>query len=212
MRFNAIVFGGLMVASAVGVAQAQEAQTPTLTGPIVLVGPVQQSPAPLPGMTMGPTVKVQPRYVIVAAGCPGMLTAQQQATGGAEVWTTAMGDARPPWARPQGLGIHVEFEGRNTVKSLELQVSYLPLGLHAMLVAPSMTDTATGPPRERVKTFNVDREAATRIIGDLLVGPAATITRVHLVSAKFADGTVWRASSEEACTVVPSRIMQVARR
>jgi hypothetical protein len=79
-----------------------------------------------------------------------------------------------------------------------------------MQVAPTVTNAVRAQPQERAKTFNLDREAAMRIGGDLLVGPAATITRVHLVSATFADGSVWHAPSDDACTVVPSRRMLVA--
>jgi hypothetical protein len=190
MRFGAVAVVGLMFA---GLAQAQQAKAPEVIGPIVPVGPVQTT------------------YVIVGAGCPGQLTARQQATEGAAVWTTALGDPSAAAARPHGLGIHVEFAGiRNEVKALELRVSYLPLGLRAMQVSPTMTNTIAAQPQERTKTFDLDRTAAMRIGGDLLVGPAATITRVHLVSATFADGSVWHAPSDDACTVVPNRVMQVA--
>ena len=50
--------------------------------------------------------------------------------------------------------------------------------------------------KESKKTFVLQQEAALRVDADLLVGPAATITRVHLVSATFADGSVWRAPSD----------------
>jgi hypothetical protein len=206
MRFRAVVMAFLMVAAAGAQAQqvnAKDPQIPTQMQKNTAIRTEQQQKAVIILHSMG--------TVLNGSECPGALQARQQATGGATVWTTALGDDSAAWARPGGLGIHVEFEGRNTaVKSLELQVSYLPLGLHAMLVAPRMTNTATGQPRERTKTFNLDRVAAMRIGADLLVGPAATITRVHLVSVMFADGSVWHAPNEDACTVVPSRIMLVA--
>jgi hypothetical protein len=196
MRFSAIAVVGLMVAA--GVAQAQQAKAADPQVPTE-----QQKKAVVILQNMVTTLN--------ESACPGALQAQQQATGGATVWTTALGDSSAWTSRPQGLGIHVEFEGRkNAVKALELQVSYLPLGLHAMQVAPTVTNAVRAQPQERAKTFNLDREAAMRIGGDLLVGPAATITRVHLVSATFADGSVWHAPSDDACTVVPSRRMLVA--
>lgn len=187
MRFSAIAAVTLMFA---GAAAAQQTNT---------------SGAP-----------VSPTYVIVTAGCPGMLTAQQQAAGGATIWATASDDQNSSAtriARQSGLGIHVEFEAAATaVKSLELRVSYLPLGLRRMSVAASVTNSAAPQPQPRAKTFNLDRAAALRFAGDLLVGPAAIITQVHMVSATFADGSVWRAADDDACTVVPSRVMLVAQR
>jgi len=153
------------------------------------------------------------RALLTSGACPGQLAARQQATGGATVWTTAYEDRgdKADWiARPRGLGIHVEFRGaKSAVKALELRVRYLPLGLRRMPVDPGVANVAGRSPQERAKTFNLDREAAMRIGGDLLVGPAATITRVQLLSATFADGSVWHASSEDVCSVAPSLYMPV---
>lgn len=152
------------------------------------------------------------RYVFAGAGCPGMLTASQHATGGATVWTTALEDQKDndtANAKPKGLGVHVEFQGVKTpVKTLELRVSYEPLGLKRVPVAPG-TNGFVNRTTEREKNFNLDREAAMRLDADLLVGPAATITRVHLMSATFADGSVWRAPTQDACSVVPNRVVLV---
>lgn len=190
MRSGLVLVAGLMMAAVAGAQQA----TPQV-------------------VMLGPTGKVLPGYVILGAGCPGQLTARQQATGGATVWTTALEDQdnSAPWiAKQTGLGIHIDFSGaKGAVKELELRVSYLPLGLRRMPAAPMVLTTAVSP-QERAKTFNLDRDAAMRIDADLLVGPAATITRVHLMSATFADGTVWRAPNQEACTIEPSRVMLVA--
>lgn len=180
MRFGLVAVVGLIVAAG---AQAQQ-------------GGVSAVPAS--------------RYAIVTAGCPGQLLARQQATGGATVWTTALEDQKDPaQAKPSGLGVHVEFEGaKNAIKALELRVSYEPLGLKRVPVAPGTNGFATST-TEREKNFNLDREAAKRVDADLLVGAAATITRVHLMSATFADGSVWHTPSENACSVVPSRIVLV---
>jgi hypothetical protein len=141
------------------------------------------------------------------------LQARQQATGGATVWTTAYEDHgdKADWiAKPRGLGIHVEYaDAKTAVKGLELRVSYLPLGLKSMPAETQLTNGAERTPQEKAKTFNLEREAAMRVGGDLLVGPAATITRVHLLSATFADGSVWHASSEDQCSIVPSKFMLV---
>jgi hypothetical protein len=151
-------------------------------------------------------------YVVQGQACPGQLTARQQATGGATVWTTALEDQKnqdTADAKPKGLGVHVAFQGAKTrIKTLELRVSYEPLGLKSKPVAPG-TNGFVSSTVEREKNFNLDREAAARVDADLLVGPAATITRVNLMSATFADGSVWHASSKDACSVVPSRIVLV---
>jgi len=85
----------------------------------------------------------------------------------------------------------------------------MPLGLRRVPVAPETTNAKDDSPQERAKTFNLDREAAMKIGGDLLVGPAATITRVRLISVTYADGSVWHPSSEDVCSVEPSKYMLV---
>ena len=166
----------------------------------------------MPDGTLGPEVKeIQPRYVLLTAGCPGQLSARQQATGGATVWT--MAKYSTIHGTLNGLGVHVELVVATTaVKAIELRVSYLPLGLRLMPVEPMFRNTGAGSPQEREKIFDLDREAAMRIGGNLLVGPAATITRVHLMSVTYADGSVWHPSNAEACTVEPNRVMEVAAR
>ena len=191
MRFGLLAVVGLM--AGVGAAVAQQASEP--------------------GRARSAIVEVQPGYAVVGVGCPGAFQARQQAAGGAAVWTTALEDEhdKAAWtARPSGLGIHVDFTGaKSPVKALEVRVSYLPLKLRLMPAGPETKAVVEESAQERAKTFNLDRTAAMRIGGDLLVGPAATITRVHLMSATFADGSVWRASSEDQCSIVPSKFMLV---
>jgi hypothetical protein len=180
MRIGIVAVAGLMVAA---VAQAQ---------------------------TGGASTAQLSQYVVTGSACPGQLQARQQATGGATVWTTALEDQKDKAdGKPNGLGVHVDFQGAKTaIKTLELRVSYEPLGLKRMPVTPGTNGFAGSTP-EREKNFNLDREAAMRVDADLLVGPAATITRVHLMSATFADGSVWHAPTQNACSVVPSRIVLV---
>ncbi len=149
------------------------------------------------------------QYVIVGANCPGQLTAQQQARGGQTLWTIAEEDqGAKNEANKAGLGVHVAFHDLKTpVHSLELRVSYLPQGLRLMPTDPKQ---GTKDMRESDKTFVLQQKAAMHVVGDLLVGPAATITRVHLMSVTYADGSVWRAPSADACSVVPNRMVEVA--
>jgi hypothetical protein len=150
------------------------------------------------------------QYVVTGSACPGQLQARQQAAGGATVWTTALEDQKDGAdSKPNGLGVHVEFQGVKTaIKTLDLRVSYEPIGLKRMPVTPGTNGFAGSTP-ELEKNFNLDRDASMRVEGDLLVGPAATITRVHLMSATFADGSVWHAPTQNACSVVPSRVVLV---
>ncbi|HEY4010898.1 MAG TPA: hypothetical protein VGM11_12160 [Acidobacteriaceae bacterium] len=179
MRFGAVAVVGLMAAA---VAQAQTGSAST----------AQAS-----------------RYVIVGSGCPGQLMARQQTNGVGTVWATALEDKdkKDRSRAPGSMGVHVEFEGAKTnVQALELSVSYLPPGMRLMPVDPKQRTKDT---REDRKTFVLKQEAAMHIDGDLMVGPAATITRVHLASVTYADGSMWRAPSEDACTVEPNRVLPV---
>lgn len=208
MRFGVVAVAALIVAAGVAHAQvkATEPQIPTAQQTRAIVARAEQTEVPRP---------VPPNGLVVVSGptCPaGLLRADQQATGGATVWTTALEDEGNQDAllrRPTGLGVHVDFQGiASPVKALELRVSYEPLGLKKVPLALG-TNGFVSSPREREKNFNIDREAAMQVHADLLVGPAATITRVHLMSATFADGSVWRAPTPDACSVVPNRFMRV---
>lgn len=149
---------------------------------------------------------------MVARECPGVLRVQHQPTG-PTMWTVALEDKGPDnqAQRMKGPGLHVEFDGvldgvRERVNALELSVSYLPAGLR---VTPVEADMQSASAKESKKTFVLQQEAAGRVDADLLIGPAATITRVHLVSATFADGYVWHATGEDVCSVAPSLYMPV---
>ena len=207
MRIGIVAILGLM--AGVGAASAQQAKPATVTE-----GPPAQIEADLQAQKAAALRSLETmKFEMAGKACPGQLQAQQQATGGGTVWTTAYEDRgdKAEWiVRPRGLGIHVEFANAKTaVKGLELRVSYLPLGLRSVPLGAQLTNGAERSPQEKVKTFNLDREAAMHVGGDLLVGPAATITHVHLMSVTFADGSVWRASSDDQCSIVPSKFMLV---
>jgi len=155
------------------------------------------------------TSKVGPtqasRYVIEGPGCPGSLRAQHQPTVGKTIWTVALEDKdkKDKGRAPAGMGLHVVFESERTQpRSAELSVSYLPLRLKAMPIEGDKT-------QELKKTFALAAEDKDHLDGDLMVGPAATITRVHLMSVTFSDGSVWHAPSEDACSVAPALYMPV---
>ena len=145
------------------------------------------------------------KIVVAASGCPGWLRADQHAVGGQRtVWTMALEDRdkKEQWPDPGGMGVHMVFENaRAQMRSLEFSVSYLPLGPRQMPVAPE------ADPQEMKKRYALTTDDKTRVERNLMVGPAATITRVHLISATFVDGSVWQAPSEGACSVEPNRVI-----
>jgi hypothetical protein len=152
---------------------------------------------------------VNAQAVPMAQRCPGQLSAHQQTQGVGTVWTIAQQDTdKKSQDAPGSMGVHVSFESPKTwqVASLELSVSYLPAGLRVM---PIDQKQGTKDMREDSKTFVLKQEAAMHVKGDLMVGPAATITRVHLISATFADGSVWHAANEGTCTIEPNRVLLV---
>lgn len=194
MLFGVVAVAGFMMAAAVAQAQQVKAEEPQ---------PTEQQQKAMAGL--------QGVVTTLQGSCPGALRASQQSAGGAMEWTTALEDQKDNIAKaiPDGLGVHVDLTGlKNPVKTLELRVSYEPLGLKKMPVELE-TNSFASATSEREKNFNLDRQPAMRVDADLLVGPAATITRVHLISATFADGSVWRAPTEDACSVVPSRFVRV---
>jgi hypothetical protein len=154
-----------------------------------------------------PTTKV----VVTASGCPGAMRADQHAVGGQRTaWTMALEDKdrkKDEWPSQGSMGVHVVFEGaRNQTQSLEFSVSYLPVELRSM---PVETKAGGKNAQEMKKSFVLTANDKTRVERDLMVGPAATITRVHLVSATFADGSVWHAANEAACSVEPAHVIAV---
>lgn len=144
-------------------------------------------------------------------GCPASLTAQQQSSG-QTIWTIAQEDKNNPRVESNGAdtGVHVDLHSlRSAVRQIELSVDYLPPGTRVLLINESNADRAS----ELSKTFDLaTTEPAQNIEGDLLVGPAFSITRVNLLSATYADGTTWKAGSDNPCSVEPNRFLPIGRR
>lgn len=191
--------------------EAQSLEGPMRIGAVAVVGLMIAAGAQAQTQTQVFVQRGVPANArIVAAGptCPaGVLRARQQAAGGTTIWTIAQEDRNNKYQRgtPASMGVHVAFDSRlNLVQSLELSVTYLPVKLRLMPVAPT-----EGPAPDPKKTFVLKREAALKIDGDLMVGPAATIKTVHLISATYSDGSVWRAPTEDSCTVEPSGLLLV---
>jgi len=143
-----------------------------------------------------------------ATKCPGWLRADQHTVGGQRtLWTTALEDKdkKDTWWPTLGtLGVHVMFQGKETpLRSVEFSVSYLPPGLRKLPVGREASAQML------TKNYVLTGDDKARVEGNLLVGSAAVVTRVRLISATFADGSVWRAASDGACSVEPNRVMPV---
>jgi|SRR5580698_11083832 hypothetical protein len=141
-----------------------------------------------------------------ATKCPGWLRADQDLVGGQRtMWTIALEDKdRHPLAIVGTMGVHVVFQGAQTrTRALKLSVSYLPAGLREV-----PAEGGKGA-QEMEKIYALKGDDKTRVEGDLLVGAAATVTRVRLISATFADGSEWHAGSNQACSVEPNRVLSV---
>lgn len=165
--------------------------------------------AVLPAQQARITVVASPSHRLTV--CPASLTAQQQSSG-QTIWTIAQEDKNNPRAvsNGAGTGVHVDLHSlRSAVRHIELSVDYLPPGTRVLLISESNADRAS----ELSKTFDLaTTEPAQNIEGDLLVGPAFSITRVNLLSATYADGTTWKAGSDNPCSVEPNRFLPIGRR
>ena len=149
--------------------------------------------------------RVTPAKGLAASRCPGWFRADQYDVGRARVvWTVALEDKDTKdkwWPAPGSRGVHVAFASAGLpVRSLELSVTYLPSGTHSMPIDPKSAS-------ESKKSYSLITHERARVEGDLLVGPAAMITSVHLISATFADESVWHAANESACSVEPNLVI-----
>jgi hypothetical protein len=183
---------------------------PLLTATAAL-GQAQTTTLNVPPPQDGSTTS--PAHITVTGSCPVGMFAERHDTGQA-LWITAFEDERQPQKlnplKPGNTGVHVSLSshGTATIRQVEIAVYYVAPGVRALPVA------ADGTAPDRSKTFHLSAEngAALQLAGDLLVGPAAGITRIHLLSIDYANGTSWRPAGESACSVEPSRFLLVNHR
>ena len=158
------------------------------------------------------TAVLQPS-VTYDASCPVGLSARQKADG-QTLWTIALEDQRFPAkaaaAQRDGMGVAVELRAvqYHSVLGATFEVSYLPPGTRAMLI--DRAGLVNGMKMAK-KTFSLTAGdgGTLKLAGDLLVGRAATIDRVHLVSLTYADGSQWLTKNPASCVVAPSRMVLV---
>jgi hypothetical protein len=171
---------------------------------VVAIAAFAQTKFPLPAAARGTLAEPD---AIVTRECPLNMTVQQQGWGKVE-WTVSQEDARAAEGvirRPSGAGVNVALKAPSgrALRHVELVVYYLePHG--RVLAVPERG----GAMPEMKKSFDLsaDRGSAGEISRSLLVGAAAGITRVQLMSVKYADGESWSGSG---CSVKPSLYMPV---
>lgn len=197
----------LAVSCAIGHAQTQtETQSPTPAQAQPRISYRNLTPQQLQALTK---LAARKSGADLVGNCPVGMTAQQRASG-QTVWTTALEDAANPRnldsLRPGNTGVHVELNahGKSSIHQAELAVYFMAPRTRVLPVVE-----ADALPAQK-KTFNLATDRASlKLMGDLLVGPAASITRVQLLSLTYADGTTWSARSDSPCSVEPDRFILV---
>jgi hypothetical protein len=150
------------------------------------------------------------KNIVIQNSCPVGMFAQRRDSG-QTLWITSFEDEHQPQKinplKPGNTGVHVflSSHGKATIRQVEIAVYYVAPGTRVLPVGSDNT-----PPDPR-KTFNLSAEngASLKLAGDLLLGPVAGITRVHLLSIDYTDGTSWHAPRESACSIEPSRLLLV---
>ena len=157
-------------------------------------------------------VTVRPRMTY-GGRCPVGMTARQKGAG-QTLWTIALEDqgdsGRAAEAKRGGLGVAVELKAEKDhgMREATFEVSYLPPGMRVLPI--DQAGLAHGAELAK-KTFSLSAsdDGTLKLMGDLLVGRAATIERVHLVSLTYTDGAHWQADGAGSCVVEPSRVVLV---
>lgn len=146
----------------------------------------------------------------ISDGCPVGLVAKRQGIG-PTMWTIAQEDAASPWPgarpRPNEVGVQVQLSSLyNLMKQVDLSVEYVPYGVHYT----PLQQSHSGPPNPS-KTFQLvaDGDAATHIGGNLLVGIASGVVRVHVTHVVYTDGKEWTAPNAASCSVAPNGFILV---
>ena len=150
---------------------------------------------------------------IIGSGCPVEMKAQQQAAGRTE-WVVANEDAaqlQKQTASHPNSGVHVELNAPRdkALRQVELTVDFAPLGIHRMLPLAQMDTPATTNLKQKTFSLSATDTATRKLAGSLLVGPAASIIRVRLLSITYADGTHWQSAPGQTCSVEPSHFLLV---
>jgi len=142
--------------------------------------------------------------------CPVGMFAQRRDSG-QTMWIVSLEDAinpgHPTTAKPGSTGVHISLTApkKSPIHQAELAVYYVAPGTHALLIADKKS------PTNLKKTFHLSAsdDASLKLTGDLLVGPSAGITHIHLLSLNYADGTTWTAPNNTACTIEPNGLLLV---
>ena len=146
--------------------------------------------------------------------CPVSLWAQQRGVG-ETLWTISQEDAPKPndkaLAKVGEVGVHVELSALNqaNIRQVELAVFYVPSGRRFLPASQTFAETTY---RRKVFTLSTGDVSTFKLSGNLLVGAAAGILRVHVTSIQYTDGTSWHELPNRGCSVEPNRFLPVAAR
>jgi len=150
--------------------------------------------------------------------CPVGMMAQRRDSG-QTIWIVSLEDTaklkHDETPKPGSTGVHVSLTApeKSPIRQAELAVYFVPPGTHVLPVHNQYgSQGSPKAPAEQKKTFHVSAsdDASLRLTADLLVGPAAGITHIHILSMDYADGTTWTAPNKFACTVEPNGFLLVA--
>ncbi|SEG17732.1 hypothetical protein SAMN05421819_2071 [Bryocella elongata] len=139
-----------------------------------------------------------------AEQCGVGLFAQQRSTG-VTVWTTLFEDHDQ--APQDKSGLHVVVTPQKALREVTLRVTFLPYGLRAV-----PTDSITKRDmQEQTRTFHLSAKDATekKLTGDLLLGRVSGVKSVAVEALEFADGSSWKAPTNNPCSVAPSGYLPV---
>lgn len=172
---------------------------------------------PLLAALTAPTQTAQQTLATVEARmtqgtCPVGMMAQRR-DAGQTIWIVSLEDEANPkhstTPKPGSAGVHVRLTApeKSPIRQAELAVYFVPPGARVVPVYGQKPK----PPAEQKKTFHLSASGDTsaKLSADLLVGPSAGITHVHLLSIDYADGATWTAPDNSACTVEPNGLLLV---
>jgi hypothetical protein len=157
--------------------------------------------------------------VTAHGSCPVSMIAQRRDSG-QTMWVVSLEDAAKPKhdeaPKPGSTGLHITLTApeNSPIHQAELAVYFVPLATRALPVSNPYSQypqKAPKPPAEQKKTFHISAtdDASLDLTTDLLVGPASGITRIHILSMDYTNGTTWTAPNNSACTVEPNGLVLV---
>jgi hypothetical protein len=201
MRSALLAFYVLVFAATAGLAQTTSAAPPA---PTAIQGP---PPSVVAGELAARQKEIVSAYLL-ATSCPVGIKAQQEGSAQRE-WTISLEDAgqaaRESESRSSGVHVELNAPKDKTLSQVELAV-YFKAPVSGVL---PVAGASSAPDQKKTFDLSAGDDPARTLSGSLLVGPAAGVTRVHLLSITYSDGTEWRATSGTNCNAYVSHFVLV---